>query len=229
MDEKYLWPLIGVALGWLLTFAGTRYKDYEARRGRVGRLLSKFIRVHGELRVIMGVIEDYRKHADGSEDFERYRKGISDRHLLEPAEKSEGLQAAIDEVSSDYPLQSIQFQAILDTLIRIKRTSLRESAKTEDIYIQVASLHEVGVDLCEEQLRKQIRKLAWMHGTYTYLRIVLLQRNSRRLTRRNQTVLSELSGEAFSKMKEGRGAKTNGGAPNLSTAPASGETQAPNA
>jgi hypothetical protein len=213
MDEKYLWPLIGVFLGWLLTFAATRYKDHEARQGRVGRLLSKFIRIHGELRVIRSVTEDYKNHADDWEDYERYRKGISDRHFLEPAEKSEGLQKAIDEVSSDYPLQSIQFQAILDTLIRIKRTSLRESAKSNDVYVQVASLHEVGVDICEEQLGKQIRRLAWMHGLYTYLRVLRMQYKSRQLASRNQSATSRLFGETFAEIKKQERGRKDGQTP----------------
>lgn len=201
MDEKYLWPLVGVVLGWFLTFIATRMKDSEARQGRVGRLLSKFILAHGELRVIMAVTEDFKNHADDWAHYERYRKGISDRHFLEPPEKVDGLQQAIDDISADYPLHAIKFQAILDALLKSKKTSLRESSKSREVYVRVASMYEVGLDLCEEQLVKQIRKLAWMHGVITYARVRRMLHDRKKLETRKQSVLAKLSGETFAEIK----------------------------
>jgi len=202
MDEKYLWPLVGVVLGWFLTFVATRMKDSEVRQGRVGRLLSKFILAHSELRVIMAITEDFKNHADDWADYERYRKGISDRHFLEPPEKVEGLQKAIDDVSADYPLHAIKFQAILNALLKSKKTSLRESSKSKEVYIRIASMHEVGLDMCEEQLVKQIRKLAWMHGIATYVRVRHMLYSRKKLETRNQSALAKFSGETFAEMKK---------------------------
>lgn len=201
MDEMYLWPLVGVVLGWFLTFIATKMKDSEARQGRVGSLLSKFILAHSELRVLMNVTEDFKNHADDWADYERYRKGISDRHFLEPPEKIEGLQKAIDAVAADYPLHTIRFQAILDALVKSKKTSLRESSKSREMYVRIISLYEVGLDLCEEQLVREIRKLAWMHGITTYARVRYMLHNRKKLEARNQSVLAKFSGETFTEMK----------------------------
>lgn len=214
MDEKYLWPLFGVVLGWCLTFIATRMKDSEARQGRVGCLLSKFILAHNELHVIMAVTEDFKDHADDWAHYERYRKGISDRHFLEPPEKVDGLQKAIDDVSADYPLHAVKFQAILDTLLKSKKTSLQESARNKEVYIRVVSLYEVGLDTCEEQLVKQIQKLSWMHGVITYARVHHMLHGRKKLETRNQSVLAKFSGETFAEMK-----KRSEAQPNISETP----------
>ncbi|WP_432731293.1 hypothetical protein [Variovorax sp. W6] len=179
-------------------------KDSEARRGRVGRLLSKFVLAHNELRVIMTVTEEFKNHADDWADYERYRKGISDRHFLEPPEKVDGLQKAIDDVSTDYPLHAVKFQAILDALLKSKKTSLSESAKSREMYVRVASLHEVSLDLCEKQLVKHIRRLSWMHGVITYARVRRMLRSKKRLETRNNSYLFKFSGETFAEMKKAK-------------------------
>lgn len=169
MDEKYLWPLVGVILGWLLTFLAANLKDRQARRGRIGRLLTKFIIVQGQLSTLMSTTEAYKDQAADLPAYERYRKGISDRHFLEVPDVVDGLRKAIDEVSSDYPLHAIKFQALLDSLVKIKNASMQESAKSAEIYIRVVSMHEVGLDTCAVQLAEQISRLAWMHGVITYI------------------------------------------------------------
>lgn len=211
MDEKYLWPLIGVVLGWLLTQFATSMKDREAKKRRVGRLLSKLILTHGDLRTIISVTEEYKNHADDWVAYERYRKGICERHFLEPLQKVEGLQKAIDEASSDFPLRAIQLQATLDALQKSKKTSLAESSKNKELYIKLVSLHEVGLKLCEDTLIKQIRALALIHGIGTYLRIRHMQYKSGKLQSQNQSFLTEISNETFGEMKKREADRKTGG------------------
>lgn len=204
MDEKYLWPLVGVVLGWLLTFLATNLKDRDARRGRIGRLLSKLILIHDQLRVLMAVTEDFKNHADDWTHYERYRKGISTRHFLEPPDQVDGLREAIDEVSGDYPLHAIKFQGLVDALLKSKKASLQESAKSKELYVKVISMHEVTLDLCDEQLAKQILQLAWMHGPVTYARVKIMLGKSRKLESRNQAFLAKFSEETFGAIKKER-------------------------
>ena len=84
MQEQYLWPLVGVALGWFLSLFAATIKDRIEDRRKLGRLVSKLMVVHDQLDTLMVVTEKIKEKVDGWESYERMRKGITERHFLNP-------------------------------------------------------------------------------------------------------------------------------------------------
>jgi hypothetical protein len=200
MDEKYIWPLAGVALGWFLTVISTVWKGREARRGRTGKLLVRLILLRGDVRTLIRVTDDYMNHAENLEDYERYRKGISDRHFLEPPENLAELRKAIDEAAADQPLLTISVLSTLNVLLKGKKASLQETSKSDELYIPVISAHKVTLKLSEKRLVQHIRQLAWLHGTTTYVRVLYMLYEKRKA--QNEAFLAKFSEETFAKMRE---------------------------
>lgn len=143
IEEKYLWPLAGVALGWMLTTFSARLKDRSERRRRVGALLSIFVLLRNQINVIIHATETYYKHYDDLVAYEHSRNRTIQKHLLEPESQVKALYDAIKEFSGDYPLDSLKLQGMVDSLLKSKTISLAEAAKNRDIYIKLISMHEV--------------------------------------------------------------------------------------
>lgn len=204
MDEKYLWPLVGVAFGWFLTLVATAWKDSATRKGRAGKLLIRLILLRGGVRTHIKVAEDYWRHAENLEDYEKYRKGISDRHLLEPPETLSELRKAIDEVAADQPLLTISVLSTLDVLLKSKKASLQEASKSKDIYMLAISAHEVALDLSEKRLVQHIRRLAWVHGATTYVSVLYMLYAKRTVEKKNDAFLTKFSDDTFGKMRESK-------------------------
>ena len=197
MDEKYLWPLVGVVLGWFLTFLATGLKERQERRKLVGRLLPKLMRLQSQVGQIIAVTESFKDHADDWKHYESYRKSMSDRHFLEPAVWLDSLNKTIEDLSSIYPLEALALSGFVDVLMKSKATSLSASSSNKDLYIQLISAHEVALESCEKALARHVQRVAFMHGVPTYLRlrIRLLQEGKRKA--RNAAFLKQFAEEAY--------------------------------
>jgi len=202
MEEKYAWPLVGVALGWLLTFLATGLKDRGDRRRRVGRLLSKLIQIRDQVNLLISITADFKDHAEDLEAYERYRKGMSDRYFLEPESQIESLNAAIDDVSGDYPFEALKLRGLIDVLLKSKKTSLSESSRSGELYARLISLHEVTLYLCEENFRERIKRLAFMHGLLTFIKVQYLFSQRRKIRSGNAAFFKKVSDQAFSEMEK---------------------------
>ena len=198
MDEKYLWPLVGVALGSLLTFVTARLKDNEARRGRIGRLLMNMLNVRTELAVVLSLTSDFQEEfLKDVHSYERLRKRVTQR-LLQSESTLANFRSAIDELSSDYPLESVRFQGSVDMLLKLRAATFETSANIPEVYIHALAAHEVVLEVTYEQLEKQIKKLAWMHGRGTFVRVWLDMRGRKKRQKRGAT--STLMRDAFAEI-----------------------------
>jgi hypothetical protein len=65
LQEQYLWPLVGVALGWFLSLFAATIKDRVEDRRKLGRLVSKLMVVHDQLDTLMVVTEKIKEKVDG--------------------------------------------------------------------------------------------------------------------------------------------------------------------
>jgi hypothetical protein len=202
MDEKYLWPLVGVVLGSFLTFVTSGIKDRAENRRKVGLLLSKLFATYSQLKTVRAVLEHFEDYAEGPESYERYRKDIVGRHFLEPPSHLESLNDAVGEISGIYPLLALELQSLIEMLVKNKAASLSESSKSDKLYAQFLAVYEVSLDFCEKGLTKHIHWLAWQHGPFTYFKVLRRIRN--RMSNESGAFMKKFSDEAFTEIKQTR-------------------------
>jgi len=168
VDDKYVWPLVGVALGWALSLFSTVLKDRAERRQKLGVLVSKLLHVHSQVLTLQQVTETFKDHAEDWEEYEPMRKRLTQRHFLEPESHVDSLRDAIDEVSGLYPVEARSLHNLVDMLLKNKNASLLASSKSRDLYIRMLSMYEVGLFGAEKKLRESVRRYARRHGVFTY-------------------------------------------------------------
>ncbi len=172
MNEKYIWPLVGVLLGWLLTTVTAGFRERNNRIQLIGNLLTKLIRVDQQLTIIIESAEKIKDISGGWENYEPRRKRTMDKHFMEPEVVINDLKSAIDEISPIYPLLAIEIEEIFHSLLQIKNITLCSVSETnEDAYIKMLSLHETLMAFTSTQLSNIVNKLALKHGISTFFKI----------------------------------------------------------
>ena len=171
MEDKYIWPLIGVVLGWLLTNLSSQLKDREESRRKVAKLLAKFIVLHRQLLVTKTTTAKLEDSCASPEEYERLRQRVFDKSLLPSEIQLSNIESAIDELSGIYPLFALDLEEVMRTIVKHKNVKLSESASNIKIYSLLSATHELGINTCINVLEKDIRKLAFKHGLVTYLKV----------------------------------------------------------
>jgi len=220
VDEKYIWPLVGVVLGWLLTQLASGMKDRAEDRRKVGRLLSSLLLIQDQLATLIDVCDRIKTHVDGWEAYERMRKGISDRHFLEPSTHLDSIRKAIDDVSGLYPMEAHSLQRLIDLLLKNKKASLAASSLNRDLYVRGISAYEVGLDLAAAELKLVTRRFGHRHGFFTYAKVLFREVRSKRRRTKTDAFLAAFSKDAFAELnsaaetpKPSVEARPNGGVP----------------
>lgn len=185
MDEKYIAPLLGVFLGWLLTSISSSFKEMSSRKQKIGNLLTKLIRVERQLNLVILATENMKDAADSWESYEPIRKGVVDRHFMVPETVSSDLKAAIDNVAPFFPIMAIDLENLYQLILKNKEASLLANSKNEAAYIRMLSIYEVGLDFCKSELAKITVNLALKHGFLTYIKLKIV--NSQREKNRAQS------------------------------------------
>lgn len=174
MSEQYIWPLVGVFLGWFLTTISSTYKDRNSKKRLIGNLLAKLIRIERQVEIIIASTEYIKDFAGSWEKYEPIRRGVLDRHYMAPESVINDSKAAIDSIAPIYPLQAINLEDIFHALLKLKSASLYEILKVDKkSYLKALSLHEVGLELNKQALSKSINSLALKHDITTYFRLKL--------------------------------------------------------
>jgi len=198
VDERYVWSLVGVALGWALSLFSTVLKDRAERRQKIGVLVSKLLHIHSQLLTLQQVTETFKDNAENWEEYEPMRKRLTQRHFLEPESHVESLRDTIDEVSGLYPVEARSLHNIVDMLLKNKSTSLEASSKSIDLYIRMLSAYEVSLHGAEMMLRKSVRKYARRHGLLTYGAVLLeLRRRKGATYEKNMEFAEKFSAEMW--------------------------------
>ncbi|PWF62298.1 hypothetical protein CBX96_16700 [Shewanella sp. BC20] len=198
MDEKYFWPLFGVFLGWVLTAASAKIKENSDKKRKIGNLLTKLIKVNRQMDLLISSAEGLKDVADSWEGYEPIRKGVVDRHFLEPPHVIDDLKNAIDEVSPIYPILAIELEDLLGLVLKNKAASLASSSSNSEAYVWMLSTYEVGLDFCNREIKRVSYKLAFKHGYLTFIRLFF--ENKRRSNNKNKT--SEFSHNLMAEIRD---------------------------
>ncbi len=200
MDEKYLWPLVGVSLGWLLSAFSAAIKDRAEERRKLGRLVTKLLLINDQIDTLIAVTEKFKDHVDGWETYERMRKSVTERHFLEPASYVESLRESIDELAGTLPVEAVSLHGFVDMLLKNKQASLKALSKSHDLYVRGISVYEAGMQLMQRDLDKRIRRLALRHGLETYARVLLADRRKGRNQKSSSSFVDKFTVDSFAEL-----------------------------
>jgi hypothetical protein len=203
MDEKYVWPLVGVALGWALSLFSSLLKDRAERRQKLGVLVSKLLHVHTQILTLQQVTEIFKDHAKDWQEYEPMRKRLTQRHFLEPESHVASLRDAIDGVSGFYPVEARSLHNLVDMLLKNKNTSLAAASTSKDLYIRMLSMYEFGLCGAEKMLQTSLRRYARRHSFYTYVNLLWeLHRSKSVKYKNNVKYVEKFSTEAWDIFKK---------------------------
>jgi hypothetical protein len=200
MDEKYLLPLAGVFLGWLLSTLAAGWQARRVDKRSLGRLLTKLIRLHTQVKVLQSACENLKDGAGSWQTYERIRKYLMRSHFS--GAFSDDLYAALNEISGSHPTDAIRLRGIVDVLVKIQSARLDESVKIESVYLNFLSVYEVGLDASESALRKEVLWIAYKHSIQTFFKVFAEQRKSARRLTDTAKFADTLTAEAFAILKE---------------------------
>lgn len=195
---KYFWPLVGVLLGWILSAISSGWKSRTERLKFLGRLLTRLLDVHGDLKTLISVSESVKDIAGGWEQYEPLRQRIYQVHFLDSSVKANDVTDLISNLAGYLPLEAAKLQKISHALLKSKNLKLDASAKEPETYIRLLSMHEAGLDQCEKELRRIVHAIAWKHGAITRLKLWLHQRKVSKSLPGNTEFLVDFSKETMS-------------------------------
>jgi hypothetical protein len=202
IDEKYFWPLIGVVLGWTLTMVGSGLKERAERRRRVGTLLAILVLVRNQINTLIKASDEFFEHLEDLESYERDRKGITERHFLEPANQTDALVEAIRDFSGDYPLHSLKLQGMINALLKVKAASFKEASKNPNMYINMITMHELAIKITAKEIGKYVNRLALMHGLSTFIKFRYTEFMINRKNVKNNQFISKFAGDMLKAIRE---------------------------
>jgi len=171
VDEKYLFPLFGIALGWALNAISSDAKMRMDKKKTAAKLLSKLIQIESQVRIYESTTESMKALCKSNSAYERFRLGLIERHFLKPNSIEEDLKSAIDEYSQIDPLSATQLESIYQSLIKLKVTSIESSMDSEEIYSSMLKVMEANTASLKVSLLHHIKKAAFKHGFVTYLKV----------------------------------------------------------
>lgn len=201
MEEKYIWPLVGVFLGWIFTTLSTNFKNRFEKKKLVGNLLTKLIRVERQLGILISATDKMKDYTENWHDYEPIRQGVVERHFLEPDAVRADLKQAIDDVAPLYPILAIDLENMYELLLKNKKASLLASSSNEKAYIRMLSIYEVGLDFCKINLSKTIYSIALKHGLITYLNLKYVNFVRNRNNKNSTEFANNISSEIMQELK----------------------------
>ncbi|MCU8518050.1 hypothetical protein ABRZ87_22305 [Vibrio vulnificus] len=173
MKEQYLWPLIGVVLGWLLNTMSASAKLRLENRKSSARLLSQLIQLKSQVSIYLSTSKYLREMSENSADYEQQRIGIINRHFMKPDSFDADLRAAIQDYSSLYPLSASKLEATYQGAIKLNSVQLTSASKMPKMYENLHRTIAFNAKFLEKALDEHIHEAAFHHGLFTYLRVRL--------------------------------------------------------
>ncbi|MEA9787940.1 hypothetical protein VDF90_11925 [Xanthomonas campestris pv. raphani] len=153
------------------------------------------IDVSGDLRTLKVTSEHFKDIAGGSERYEVMRQRVYALHFLDSTGKATELPNLVSELAAFLPLEATGLNRILHTLLKSKDLKLDASAKAQDTYIKLLSMHEVGIDAFDREIKRMISRLALRHGVHTRLKLALRRRKIAKSMVKNHAFVEKIGKE----------------------------------
>ena len=203
MDEKVLWSLAGIALGWLLNQTSAAIKERTQTRQDLGRVISSLMLLYLELDRVYRQQNFYKDQLASWEAYEKYRAESSARLIGKDVELGEPFDSVINTVAAYAPMHAVSLQHVRGFLGRFRAFDLSPMASDRDKYIKILSSLEVGYELTQRLLERTLRRLSWKHGVDTWIRVGWHMRRHRKGVDKNAPFITKLLTEIAEPTKPG--------------------------
>lgn len=171
LELKYIVPLIGVLLGWILSTLTTFFKEYGENKRRLGKAIVNLNYFNQEKIKLIHHI-DYLNNAAGLEsDFEDLRKRAWDKYVF-PEENYKTLIETVEDISGLYPMLGIKLKYLVESHMFSKKMKFDSTAATNlNIYIKLLSAFEATFELEQKELQKILFRLSFKYGFITWIKM----------------------------------------------------------
>jgi hypothetical protein len=180
MDQQFLWPLVGVALGWLLNQVGGAWKDRAEKRKALGGILAALMGMYSEVKVLRHHHESFKDALGLGPLYEAFRKRAASRYLPPTGTTQSAFGQAIKSLAAFDPVLSLELANVQRILEWYPAISLEAQAANREAYVKGVSVLEVGLDIAQAELWQLIRKVSWSHGIVTAIRVARWKRKGGR-------------------------------------------------
>ncbi|MDD2468076.1 MAG: hypothetical protein PHI97_29205 [Desulfobulbus sp.] len=180
MEDKYLYPIIGIALGWFLKELSTAFQSSQESKRRLGRAISSLAYLNQEMILIQGQFEVFKDLSDSHQEYERFRQYILRKYPRRDAAYVEQIKESISTVAELSPLTALNLEGIVNRYWFLQEAKLTETSKDYELYIYQLSSLEVGFELYQKEMEKILRKIAFMHGINTWAQVLYKSRKMRK-------------------------------------------------
>lgn len=171
MKEQYIWPLVGVALGWLLNAMSASAKVRAENRKSSARLLSKLIQIKSQVAIYRSTTRAMQPMFGKHPEYEAFRVGLIERHFLKPDSLEHDFKSAIDDYSSLYPLSASKLESTYQAILKLKTVNLKAASNDPEAYKKLYKTVELNAEGIETAIEAHIKECAFHHGLVTYLKV----------------------------------------------------------
>jgi hypothetical protein len=169
-DLKYLLPLAGVIIGWLLTNLSGFFKGVTEKQKMLGKALTQLHFLYFEQSKLLAHFEFLKDRFGIGPDYEKMRLKAMERYVLNNDNLKVSLEI-VKEVSAIYPLLAMDLKGLIENYAFSQKMKFSSTSSHKDLYLKLLSAFEVAFDIEHKVLRKIIFRLAFGHSTITWIRI----------------------------------------------------------
>ncbi len=193
VDIQYIWPLVGVFLGWFLNAISSSRKTRVEERKTIAALLTKLISVQSKLDVYNSMVYYIKQRITDTKRLEEYRYKQAQRTFSQPMDELEELKAAIKSYSLLFPLSATALEETYESLLIIKNTSLEVGSYNEERYQKMLKMLDYKARTSNESLQHHVFEVSLKHGLITYLKVRYtdFRKYKRKATDENINTLNE--------------------------------------
>ncbi len=121
MSEEYIYPLIGVIFGWLLSSINSAFGKKYAYKTILGKGITQLVILHGDLSQTIKSLDQYKSHVNSWEDYELIRSRVmGGKHFDFGGSTLNKIDEIFTEISGIDPMLSLQILGIKKRTFRIK-------------------------------------------------------------------------------------------------------------
>ncbi|MGI2224115.1 hypothetical protein [Shewanella frigidimarina] len=167
MDIKDLIPLIGVAVGWMLSEASTHTRISRENRKTINKAITTLLQMRIEIKRAKFLLQGGQNYY--KENFsETHRKHLMELHL-QPLALEPHLKVA-EELAGVNPLLSVKLHGLLVSQKAFMSQNLKAIEATPELYEFMLSLFNDLYEKSTEKLKEMILRLALQQSLFTWAR-----------------------------------------------------------
>jgi hypothetical protein len=167
---KYLVPILGVLVGWILTSLTGFLKGMTDKQKILAKALTQLHFIYLEQNKLLRHFEYLKDMYGISPDYEKMRFRAMERYVL----SNNNLKISLDivsELSTINPMKAMELKTLIEGYSFSQKMKFSEASTNSEIYLKLLSSFEVMFEIEHEALKKIILNLSFEYGIITWLKM----------------------------------------------------------